>query len=61
MPVLTVEMIEGHSAGQKRELTDVFIRQMARICGCTEEGIASIIKENTKENWAIGGQLLRDR
>ncbi len=39
MPMIHVEMLEGRSLEQKRELAEVFTREMARICGCSPTGI----------------------
>ncbi|RNF86088.1 2-hydroxymuconate tautomerase [Montanilutibacter psychrotolerans] len=61
MPIVRVEMWEGRTLEQKRELVEVFTREMSRICGCTEAGIHIVIDEVKKENWAMGGQLCHEK
>lgn len=61
MPIVKVEMLEGRSVAQKRELVETFTKEMARICGCKPEGIYIVIDEVKKENWSMGGQLYSDK
>jgi 4-oxalocrotonate tautomerase len=60
MPIIRVELLEGRSIEQKRELTEVFTRELARIAGCNEAGIFVVIEDVKKENWGVGGTLLCD-
>lgn len=61
MPIVRVELFEGRSVQQKRELVEVFTREMARICACSPEGIHIVIDDVKKENWGLGGQLASDK
>ena len=61
MPIIRIEMVEGRDTAQKRELADVFTREMARICGCSESAIHIVFDDIKKQDWAIGGQLLHDK
>jgi len=61
MPIVRVEMLEGRSLEQKRELVAVYTRELARICGCSETSITVVIEDVAKHNWASGGQLLADK
>ncbi|NDV25308.1 4-oxalocrotonate tautomerase DmpI [Desulfovibrio sp. JC010] len=61
MPVIKVEMFEGRSIEQKRELVEVFSKEMARITGCSVESIYVVIDEVKKENWGAGGELCSDK
>lgn len=61
MPIVRVEMLEGRSLEQKRELVAVYTRELARICGCSETSITVVIEDVAKYNWASGGQLLADK
>jgi 4-oxalocrotonate tautomerase len=61
MPIITVQMFEGRSLEQKRELVSSLTREMARICKLGESTIHVVIQETTKENWGMGGQLFSDR
>jgi 4-oxalocrotonate tautomerase len=60
MPIIRVEMWEGRSAEQKRELVDVFTRELVRICGGSADGVHVVIDEIKKVNWGIGGSLCSD-
>jgi len=59
MPVVTVEMWEGRTPEQKRQLvagiTDAFVR-----IGTSPERVQIILKDVSKQNWAIGGKLASD-
>jgi len=61
MPVIRVEMWEGRTVEQKRELVEVFSREMARICGCSIDSVYIVIKDVKKENWGAGGMLCSDK
>ena len=61
MPMIHVELLEGRSQEQKRELAEVFTREMARICDCKEQGIYVVFDEVSKDNWSVGGKLISDR
>ena len=61
MPVIKVEMFEGRSIEQKRELVEVLSKETARITGCSVESIYVIIDEVKKENWGAGGKLCSDK
>ena len=52
---------ETDHAEMKRELAEVFTREMARICGCSESAIHIVFDDIKKQDWAIGGQLLHDK
>lgn len=61
MPVIRIEMFEGRSIEQKRELVRSFTREMARITGCSESSIYIVIDDVKKENWGAGGELCSDK
>ncbi|WP_419780751.1 4-oxalocrotonate tautomerase [Maridesulfovibrio sp.] len=61
MPVIKVEMFEGRSIEQKRELVEVLSKETARITGCSVESIYVVIDEVKKENWGAGGELCSDK
>lgn len=56
MPVVTVEMWEGRTVEQKKQLakgiTDAF-----ETIGVPPESLHIIMKDNPKHNWARGGKL----
>ncbi len=61
MPVIKVEMFEGRTIEQKRELVEVLSNETARITGCSVESIYVVIDEVKKENWGAGGELCSDK
>lgn len=61
MPIIKVEILEGRSREQKRELAQVLTKETARIIKVNEASIFVVIDEVTKENWAVGGELLVDK
>ena len=61
MPIVRIEMWEGRTLEQKRELVDVYTREMVRICGGSADSIYIVIDDVKKENWGAGGQLCSDK
>ena len=61
MPIIKVEILEGRSREQKRELAQVLTTETARITKVSESSIFVVIDEVKKENWAIGGELFVDK
>ncbi len=56
MPVVIVEMWEGRTVEQKRQLVEGITAAFVKI-GTPPEVIHIIIKDNPKHNWATGGKL----
>ncbi len=56
MPIVLVEMWEGRTIEQKKQLakgiTDSFVK-----IGVPPEALQIVIKDNPKHNWAVGGKL----
>lgn len=61
MPMIRVEMLEGRSIEQKRELVQSLSREMARVTGCSVGSVYVVIEDVKKENWGIGDQLCYDK
>ena len=61
MPIIRVEMWEGRTLEQKRELVEVLTRETARIVGTEPDSIYIVIEDVKKENWAAGGRLCSDK
>ena len=61
MPIIHVEMLEGRTVDQKRqlaqELTDAFVRS----CGGDATNVRVLLREVAPVDWAIGGTLVADR
>ena len=59
MPVVIVEMWEGRTIEQKKQLVEGITSVMVNI-EIPREAIRIILKDNPKHNWAIGGKLASD-
>ena len=57
MPVVRIEMYEGRSMDQKRELVRGVTDVVARVTGNPADAVHVIIEEVKRENWSIGGML----
>jgi len=60
MPVVIVEMWEGRTAEQKRQLVEDITSAFVKV-GTQAQAVRIILKENAKDNWAIGGKLASER
>jgi len=60
MPVVIIEMWEGRTIEQKKQLVEGITSVIANI-GVPKEGVHIIIKDNPKHNWAIGGKLASEK
>lgn len=61
MPIIRVEMWEGKSLDQKRELVEVLTKETARITGNSLASIYVVIEDVKKENWGVSGMLSSDK
>ncbi|HTZ37300.1 MAG TPA: 4-oxalocrotonate tautomerase [Stellaceae bacterium] len=61
MPMVTVQMYEGRTLDQKRELVKGITDVVVRVTGNKPEGVHVVIEEVKRENWSIGGLLWPDR
>ena len=56
MPVVIVEMWEGRTVAQKKQLVEG-ITSVITDTGVPPEAVHIIIKDNPKHNWATAGKL----
>ena len=56
MPVVIVEMWEGRTIEQKKQLVEGITSSFVKI-GTRPEAVHVILKDNPKHNWATGGKL----
>ena len=61
MPVVTVQMYDGRTLDQKRELVKGITDVVSRVTGVSGEGVHVNIDAVKRENWSIGGRLWPDR
>jgi 4-oxalocrotonate tautomerase len=59
MPVVIVEMWEGRTDKQKRQLVKDLTEAFVKV-GTPKEAVQIILKENSKSCWAQSGQLCSD-
>ena len=57
MPLVTVDMWEGRTIEQKKELVEGITSVMTDKLGIAPEHITIIIKDVPKHNWASGSKL----
>ena len=60
MPVVIVEMWEGRTIEQKKQLAEGITTSFVKI-GVPQEVVQVIIKDNPTHNWAIGGKLASEK
>ena len=60
MPIVTVEMYEGRTVEEKKQLAEGITAAIAKI-GVPPEAVFIIIKDNPKHNWAKGGKLVSEQ
>ena len=61
MPEIILELAEGRTIEQKRQIVREFTDTIVRVCGVDREAVVVIIHENPKTDKAKGGVLFSDR
>ena len=61
MPIITVDMLEGRTAEQKRALAKELTEAIVRTAGARAEATYVVIRDVPKEHWAVAGELISDR
>jgi 4-oxalocrotonate tautomerase len=56
MPMITVEMWQGRTIEQKTQLAQGITEEFVKI-GVPRDHVHVIFKDNSKDNWAIGGKM----
>ncbi len=60
MPVVIVEMWEGRTPDQKKQLAADITAAFTRI-GTPADAVQIILKDNSKQNWSQGGKLVSEK
>lgn len=63
MPTYHVEMLEGRTLAQKKQLVEAITRVSVEVLGGQPDSVDVLITDIKRENWATGGKLwteLRD-
>lgn len=61
MPFVQIDMIEGRSVEQKRELAKRVTAVIAETANCPPEAVMIVIRDAAKENIAKAGVLMSDK
>ncbi|MEZ5880877.1 MAG: tautomerase family protein [Nitratireductor sp.] len=61
MPVIRVEMLEGRTLDQKRELVRMLTDAFVSACGARPDSVQVVLDEKAPFDWAVAGQLIPDR
>jgi 4-oxalocrotonate tautomerase len=57
MPTYHIEMMEGRTVEQKKQLVEAITRVSVEILGGTPDAVDILITDIKRENWATGGRL----
>ena len=60
MPLIQVEMFEGRTMDQKREMVKEVTDALCRTVGCDPEAVTIIIREMSRDNLAKAGKVFSD-
>jgi 4-oxalocrotonate tautomerase len=60
MPVVTIQMYEGRTVEQKRELAKAMTKAMVDIAKTTSDQVHVIFQDVPRTNWAQDGKLASD-
>ena len=60
MPVVIVEMWEGRTLDQKRQIAADITAAFTKV-GTPAQAVHVILKDNAKHNWADGGKLASEK
>jgi len=61
MPIIHVDMLEGRTVEQKRDLARGLTDAFAQACGGDGSNVRVVINDVPKINWANGGTLIADQ
>jgi len=60
MPIVQIEMLEGRTLDQKREMVRRVCAAITESLNCPKEVVRIVIREMKKENFARGDRLVVD-
>ncbi len=55
MPLIHIELFEGRTAAQKKELAVAITRETVRVLQCSENAVDIIFTDIKKQDWATAG------
>lgn len=60
MPLIQVEMFEGRTMDQKREMVKEVTDALCRTIGCNSDAVTIVIREMSRDNLAKAGKIFSD-
>ena len=57
MPLIHIELFEGRSYDQKKELAAAITRETVRVLACADTAVDIIFTDIKKQDWATAGVL----
>lgn len=60
MPTINIQLFEGRTIEQKRDLVKAITEATCNSLGCKPDGVDIILQEVRKEDWATAGKLWSD-
>jgi 4-oxalocrotonate tautomerase len=61
MPIVQIDMIEGRTTEQKRELVKKVTEAICQTANCPAEAVTIVIREAAKQHIAKAGILMSDK
>jgi len=61
MPTLRVELMEGRTVEQKRQLTSALTQACVEVLKCRPESVDILFFDIKRHDWATGGELWSDK
>lgn len=61
MPIIRVEMWEGKTKNQKRDIVKSLSNELSRITGSPLDSIYVLIEEVSKDDWGVSGELCSEK
>ena len=60
MPTINIQLFEGRTVEQKRELAKAITETVCKTLKCSPSAVDIIMQDVKKENWATAGKLWSD-
>ena len=60
MPIVQIQMLEGRTAEQKRQIIYEMTETLSKVSGAPKENIRIIIQEITHDDWGIAGMTMKE-
>ena len=60
MPIVQIDMLEGRTVEQKRELVRKVTAAICETASCSPEEVKIVIRDMSKDNYGDGGKLRSD-